>query len=82
MERSVLLLDFETVDQTVQIHGRTTGTRQFCNFDNQCLDYLGVGMGSRTPESKRAVAEATNIFQSHYPELLVSVPVIKQSPGG
>ncbi|KZS94624.1 CRAL/TRIO domain-containing protein [Sistotremastrum niveocremeum HHB9708] len=64
MERSVLLLDFETIDQTVQIH-----------------DYLGVGMGSRTPESKRAVAEATNVFQSHYPELLykkffVNVPTI------
>lgn len=39
---------------------------------NLLQDYLGVGMGSRTPESKRAVAEATNVFQSHYPELLVS----------
>src|ERR1700742_28597 len=33
-------------------------------------DYEGVGLSSRTPESKAAAGEATNIFQSHYPELL------------
>jgi len=64
MERGVLLLDFENVDQMVQVH-----------------DYEGVGMSSRTPESKSAAAEATNLFQSHYPELLhkkffVNVPTI------
>jgi len=53
MERGVQLLDFETVDQMVQVH-----------------DYDGVGMSSRTPESKAAAAEATNIFQNHYPEML------------
>jgi len=64
MEKGVQLLDFETVDQIVQVH-----------------DYEGVGMSSRTPESKAAASEATNIFQSHYPELLyrkyfVNVPMI------
>lgn len=53
MEKGVQLLDFETVDQMVQVH-----------------DYEGVGLSSRTPESKAAAAEATNIFQSHYPEML------------
>jgi len=53
MEKGVQLLDFENIDQMVQVH-----------------DYEGVGMSSRTPESKAAAGEATNIFQSHYPELL------------
>lgn len=53
MERSIALLDFETVDQAVQIH-----------------DYEGVGLFSRTENSKRAASEATSIFQGHYPELL------------
>ncbi|KAG6846315.1 hypothetical protein H0H93_014697, partial [Arthromyces matolae] len=43
--------------------------------------YLGVGLGSRDAKSKAAANEATNIFQSHYPELLykkffVNVPTI------
>ncbi|KAF8637640.1 hypothetical protein AX17_002708 [Amanita inopinata Kibby_2008] len=53
MERSVSLLDFTTVDQTIQVH-----------------DYEGVGITSRDANSKNAAAEATNIFQNHYPELL------------
>jgi len=53
MEKGVQRLDFETVDQMVQVH-----------------DYEGVGLSSRTPESKAAAAEASNIFQSHYPEML------------
>jgi len=53
MEKGVQLLDFETVDQMVQVH-----------------DYDGVGLSSRTPESKAAASEASNIFQSHYPEML------------
>ncbi|KAJ6485875.1 CRAL-TRIO domain-containing protein [Mycena sanguinolenta] len=53
MEKSVAMLDFENVDQTIQIH-----------------DYLGVSMSSRTPASKAAASQASNIFSSHYPELL------------
>ncbi|KAH7920377.1 CRAL/TRIO domain-containing protein [Leucogyrophana mollusca] len=53
MERSIALLDFETVDQMVQIH-----------------DYEGVSMSSRTTNSKNAAAEASSIFQGHYPEFL------------
>ncbi|KAJ7091528.1 CRAL TRIO domain-containing protein [Mycena belliarum] len=53
MEKAVAMLDFTTVDQTVQVH-----------------DYAGVNMSSRTPASKRAASEASNIFASHYPELL------------
>ena len=37
------------------------------------IDYAGVKMSSRTANSKAAASEATNIFQSHYPELLVSM---------
>ena len=32
-------------------------------------------MSSRDANSKRAAAEATNIFQNHYPELLVRVKI-------
>ncbi|EPQ56610.1 CRAL/TRIO domain-containing protein [Gloeophyllum trabeum ATCC 11539] len=53
MEKAVMLLDFENIDQTLQIH-----------------DYEGVGLRSRDANSKNAASEATNIFGSHYPELL------------
>ncbi|KAG9312830.1 CRAL-TRIO domain-containing protein [Chiua virens] len=53
MEKSITLLDFETVDQMVQIH-----------------DYEGVGLSSRTENSKTAASEASKIFQDHYPEFL------------
>ncbi|KAJ7880339.1 CRAL-TRIO domain-containing protein [Mycena olivaceomarginata] len=53
MEKSVAMLDFANVDQTIQIH-----------------DYAGVNMSSRTPASKAAASQASNIFSSHYPELL------------
>ncbi|THH27787.1 hypothetical protein EUX98_g6387 [Antrodiella citrinella] len=54
MERSIELLDFEKVDQMVQIH-----------------DYAGVSLFTgRDPNQKAAAAEATNIFQNHYPEFL------------
>ncbi|KAF7309950.1 CRAL-TRIO domain-containing protein [Mycena indigotica] len=40
---------------------------------DQCIqvhDYAGVNMSSRTPSSKAAASQASNIFSSHYPELL------------
>lgn len=52
-ERMTQQLDFETVDQTLQVH-----------------DYLGVGLTSHDANSKAAAREASNIFSSHYPELL------------
>lgn len=36
------------------------------------LDYEGVSLTSRDANSKAAASEASNIFASHYPELLVS----------
>ncbi|KAJ7491906.1 CRAL TRIO domain-containing protein [Mycena latifolia] len=36
----------------------------------QVHDYAGVSMSSRTPEAKSAASQASNIFASHYPELL------------
>ncbi|KAF5383626.1 hypothetical protein D9615_003559 [Tricholomella constricta] len=47
----------------------------------QIHDYLGVSLTSRDAKSKAAASEATNIFQSHYPELLyrkffVNVPTL------
>ncbi|KIY68870.1 CRAL/TRIO domain-containing protein [Cylindrobasidium torrendii FP15055 ss-10] len=64
MEETVLQCDFETVDQTVQVH-----------------DYEGVSMSSRDANSKSAASEASNIFSSHYPELLyrkyfINVPTL------
>jgi phosphatidylinositol transfer protein SFH5 len=34
------------------------------------VDYDGVGLSSRTTESKAAASEASTIFQAHYPEML------------
>ncbi|KAJ7252470.1 CRAL/TRIO domain-containing protein [Mycena rebaudengoi] len=36
----------------------------------QIHDYAGVSSSSRTPASKAAASQASNIFSSHYPELL------------
>ncbi|KAI0258945.1 CRAL-TRIO domain-containing protein [Gloeopeniophorella convolvens] len=55
MEHGIKLIDFETVDQMVQVH-----------------DYEGVGLSSRTANSKQAASELASIFQSHYPEFLAS----------
>lgn len=38
----------------------------------QIHDYEGVSLSGRDANSKNAATEATNIFSSHYPELLVS----------
>lgn len=54
MENSIELLDFETLDQMVQVH-----------------DYDGVSfMSGRDANQKAAAAEASSIFQNHYPEFL------------
>ncbi|EDR14613.1 uncharacterized protein LACBIDRAFT_305410 [Laccaria bicolor S238N-H82] len=47
----------------------------------QIHDYDGLGLSSRDANSKNAASEVTNIFQSHYPELLykkffINVPTI------
>ncbi|KAJ6581194.1 CRAL-TRIO domain-containing protein [Mycena capillaripes] len=44
----------------------------FANVDQmiQVHDYAGVSMSNRTPASKNAASQASNIFSSHYPELL------------
>ncbi|KAJ7035623.1 CRAL-TRIO domain-containing protein [Mycena alexandri] len=44
----------------------------FANVDQaiQIHDYAGVSMSNRTPASKNAASQASNIFSSHYPELL------------
>ncbi|KZT59854.1 CRAL/TRIO domain-containing protein [Calocera cornea HHB12733] len=53
MEQGCMQLDFENVDQMIQVH-----------------DYAGVSLSSRTPESKKAASEATQIFRDYYPETL------------
>ena len=47
----------------------------------QIHDYAGVSMSSRDANSKAAASEASNIFNSHYPELLykkffINVPTL------
>jgi phosphatidylinositol transfer protein SFH5 len=39
-------------------------------LQTRLIDYDGVGISSRTAESKAAASEASSIFQSHYPEML------------
>ncbi|CAL1715487.1 unnamed protein product [Somion occarium] len=65
MEKSIELLDFVNIDQMVQVH-----------------DYDGVSfLAGRDANQKAAAAEATNIFQNHYPEFLsrkffINVPTV------
>ena len=73
------LLDFNEVDQQIQIHGTKKGLSESQSiFIDSCLDYAGVSMTSRDSNSKAAASEATNIFQSHYPELLVRIVAFLQ----
>lgn len=74
MEKSVALLDFNKVDQMIQIHGMP----QLCDCASwkvaeYYIDYAGAKISDRDANSKAAASEASNIFQSHYPELLVSI---------
>ena len=39
--------------------------------DTRAVDYEGVGINSRTANSKQAASELSSIFQNHYPEFLV-----------
>lgn len=78
MEKSVVLLDFVEIDQMIQVHGENNlslfGLLAHM-LSAQSTDYLGVSFTTRDANSKAAASEATNIFQSHYPELLVSINV-------
>jgi phosphatidylinositol transfer protein SFH5 len=76
MEQSIAQLDFLEVDQTVQIHGMTFVQSEIHFFDTgrQTMKE-SVSLRSRDRNSKAAAAEASCIFQSHYPELLVSPTV-------
>ena len=65
-------LDFNEVDQTIQVHGEYISSIVDEAINRSRLsDYAGVGLSSRDANSKAAANEATNIFQSHYPEFLV-----------
>jgi len=54
MEKAVAMLNFETLDQMIQVH----------DYDGVSL------LSSRDANSKEAAREASSIFQNHYPELL------------
>lgn len=75
MEKGIALLDFENIDQMVQVHG-TFSSLLFanCQMDLATVtsDYEGVGLTSRDANSKKAASTASQIFQDYYPELLVS----------
>ncbi|KAG2011423.1 SEC14 cytosolic factor [Coprinopsis cinerea AmutBmut pab1-1] len=67
----------------VALQERSTCQLDFTEVDQmiQVHDYEGVGLTSRDANSKAAASEATNIFQSHYPELLykkffINVPTL------
>ena len=71
MEKSIALLDFNEVDQLLQVHGKHSASLAV-QILIVLLDYEGVSLSSRDANSKNAANEATNIFQNHYPEFLVS----------
>ncbi|PPR07228.1 hypothetical protein CVT26_012296 [Gymnopilus dilepis] len=84
MEKSVAQLDFLEIDQMIQVHGtnvQSSSAECKLSVASPQLDYEGVSFTSRDANSKAAASEATNIFQSHYPELLykkffINVPTI------
>ena len=72
MEKGIALIDFENIDQMIQVHGKD----RYRIYSNLLLltrfkDYEGVGLNSRDANSKKAAATATTIFQDYYPEFLV-----------
>ena len=44
-------------------------------FDSGKIDYEGVTLSSRTANSKAAASTISDLFQKHYPEFLVRVPL-------
>jgi len=74
MEKGIQQIDFETVDQMIQVHGECIPIVTHAPFFIHCaasVDYEGVGMSSRDANSKAAASEASGIFNNHYPEFLV-----------
>ena len=78
MEEGIKVIDFETVDQMVQVHGTgflsMNAPRMRFVDPGKKLDYEGVSLSSRTANSKAAASTISDIFQKHYPEFLVGVP--------
>jgi hypothetical protein len=78
MEEGIKLIDFETVDQMVQVHGTgflSMNTLRMRFVDPGKIDYEGVSLSSRTANSKAAASTISDIFQKYYPEFLVCVPL-------
>ena len=76
MERGIKLMDFETVDQMVQVHGTGSFIPSHRRWaDSGKIDYEGVSLSSRTANSKAAASTISDLFQKHYPEFLVRVPL-------
>ena len=75
MEKGIAELDFENVDQMIQVHGTSPllifKKKSWGVLMRICIDYEGVGLTSRDANSKKAASEATAIFQNYYPEFLV-----------
>ena len=72
MEKSIEHIDFEIIDQAVQVHGKFVLLwLSPIRAEGNVSDYLGVSMSSRTPEAKQAASQASKIFGDYYPELLV-----------
>ena len=73
MEESIKLLDFETHDQMVQIHGAHLSCfSRAVTHTHFCTDYDGVSLfAGRDANQKAAAKEASALFQNHYPEFLV-----------
>jgi hypothetical protein len=77
MERGIKLIDFETVDQMIQVHGTGSFITSIRTGDvlTGKIDYEGVSLSSRTANSKAAASTISDLFQKHYPEFLVRVPL-------
>ena len=74
MEEGIKLLDYENIDQMVQVHGMRLMLNAMHASTHLLVDYEGVGWSSRDANSKAAASEISTIFSNHYPEFLVRRP--------
>jgi len=69
MERSLRDVDFINVDSVVQIDGEFICHRSppYESCTHYLKDYEGINMENRDAESKKAMSEASNLFEDYYP---------------
>jgi len=75
MEQGIKLIDFETVDQMVQVHGTVYNEHAHLPcVDSGKIDFEGMPPHSNQEENmKAALSTASDLLLDHYPQFLVRV---------